>query len=488
MDYKVGSHIPEGKILRRYKDEDGEIFLEVRGIESAYYRVTPDNHVYYKIEKALMENEELNLIDDFSQEGACDGSEAIFELGEFETGEPIMEMEPGMLMKEEYIRSNQGSEADDLEVTELEEGQVTPQYLRPLCKKTGYGGYSLRYHKFLYMLDKDYRVDMKSPDSMADYMMDFEAKIPVIQPVTPLHIEPKKAPGTPLKAEIPVVPLEFDLTVPSINPYEKKTNINLEIKSEYERGDLLPVSLRDRCEEDITTGGGRVIIGNNLYLLDADFVITARMKLTHSEGDAVVPAPAGVSPGQLPIEKIVANVVKHFEMALDKYNINADFFKENVLETDNRETLINSYRGDLTGLNDDTREAASQGKLTVLTGEKGFTLLRAAMLHELYIKSTLTGRGNNMKFLITHIISIEPDGRINESLGNWTLETQRKLLDFFNSRATVYTDKIVLIRQLHRNLYLRNSIFEDYKAIRDVGAKVSFNAFLIAKLYEHTTR
>jgi hypothetical protein len=262
----------------------------------------------------------------------------------------------------------------------------------------------------------------------------------------------------------------------------------MEMKDEYEKGDVLPVPLRNRCDEDITTGGGRIMIGNYLYFLDADYVVTARMKLAYTEGDAVVPAPVpGAAPQkQLPVEQIVANLVKHFQLALDKYNISADFFKDSVLAPGNREALMRMYNGDLTELSDDTREAAAQGKLTVLEGEQGFTLLRAAILHELYIKSTLAGRGGNMKYYVTHICSIGPDGRLNELQGEMPLKQQQDLFDFFAGRAGVYIDKNRLIRQLYRDL--RPTIFEDYQAIRKIGGKVRFNAFLIVKLYEHTKR
>lgn len=482
MDYTVGSHIPEKEILRRYKDEDGEIFLEVKGIEGAYYRVTSGNQVFYKIDKALMEEEELNLIDDFSKKWIKDDPEkaikgdpnAAIELEEYDAGEPVIEMKPEMLMKEEFIRPH--LEEDEIEVNELEDGQITPQYLRPLCKRTSYGGYSLRYGKFLYMLDKDYRVEMKTPDSISSYMLGVEDKIASLKSVTVQASPPVEQPAMPIS-------MELDLQ-------EVDTNTNQEIKDEYEKGDLLPAPLRDRCEKDMVTEGGRIILGDYLYLLDMNYMVTTKMKLTYSEEDAadvdIVPLSPPTFQEKLPIEGIVANVVKHFEIGLDKYNISADFFKESVLGDGNRAVLFRVYEGDLTKLNDDTLEAAAKRKLTVLETEKGFTLLQAAILHELYIKSTLAGRGTNMKFYITHILSLQPDGQIKQFEGNWTLEKQQKLLEFFNSRANVYTDKADLIRRLYRNF--RNTIFQEYKAIREIGSNVSFNAFLIVKLYELTSR
>lgn len=471
MDYKAGSQIPEKEILRRYKDEDGEIFLEVRGMENAYFRVTTGNQVYYKIDKTLMGEEDLQLMDDFSKLEPGYDSEPVIELSEFETSDSFIEMGPEMLVEEEGAPLhlvNPAAHDEEIELAELEEGQVVPRYLKPLCKKTAYGGYSFRYNRFLYMLDKEYRVEMKTTDSMASYMLGVEDKI---------HVPRKAAP----QVEKPAAP------TPTPPPVSSAYN-SMEMKDEFEKGDVLPVPLRDRCDEDIATGGGRVMIGNYLYFLDANYTVTARMKLAYTEGDAVGPAsvPGAAPQKQLPVDEIVANLVKHFEIALDKYNISADFFKDSVLGPGNREVLMRMYNGDLTELSDDTREAAAQGKVTVLEGEQGFTLLRAAILHELYIKSTLAGRGGNMKYYVTHIGSLEADGRLNEFQGEMSLKQQQDLLDFFGSRAGVYTDKTRLIRQLYRDL--RPTIFEDYQAIRKIGGKVHFNAFLIVKLYEHTTR
>jgi hypothetical protein len=464
MDYKAGSHIPEKEVLRRYKDEDGEIFLEVRGAENVYYRVTAVNQVYYKIDKALMEEEDLELIDDFSEAPQGYDSEPVIELSEFETSDSFIEIGPEMLVEEEGAPLNLVNpepHEDDIELAELEEGQVVPLYLRPLCKKTAYKGYSLRYNKFVYMLDKEYCIEMKTPDSMASYMLGVEDKIHARHSTVP-PIEKPAAPVTPVTSTAPVSPHQVT---------ESSAGQSAGIKEEFETGDFLPLSLRERCEMDIATGAGRVIIGSYLYLLDANYAITTRMKLAHSAGETAssTPAPGRAPKKLLPVEEIVDNLVKHFEIALDKYNISAGFFKDNVLGPKYRKTLIRMYNGDLTELSDDTREAAAQGKLTVLDNEKGFTLLRAAILHELYIKSTLVGRGGNMKYYVTYICSIWPDGRISEFQGEIPLKKQQDLLEFFGSRASV-------------------SIFEDYQTIRKIGGKVSFNAFLIGKLYEHTTR
>lgn len=478
MEYKVGSHIPEKEILRRYEDEDGETFLEIRGNEDVLFRVTTGNQVYYKIEKSLMEEEELTLIDDFSNLIAESETEPEFESEEFE---PPMEISPDMLLEEEEVTLEGGdltSEGKERrEVTELEEGQQVPEHLKSLCLGNAYGGYTLRYNRYLYMLNSDYRVEVKTADSMSNYLLGMEEDVTVLEPI-----------------EL----VEAAATVETVTPVESSADQEMGI--ELQKGETLPSHMREQCEEDISFGGGsRIMIGDYLYHLDSDYRVTVKMKLSYSHAAATtataeVPVPEPKKPEEKeppkkkpPVKKIVSNVLKHFKVALKKYNISADFFKETVLASGSRKVLTHVYEGDLTELNDDTREAASQGKQTVLE-EKGFTLLRAVLLHELYIKSTFAGRGDNMTYFITHIACIEPDGTLQEP---WfddkiSLEQQREMVEFFGSRAKEYPDKAEIITRVYR--LLRSNVFKEYKALRQAGENLRFNAFLIARLYEHTTR
>lgn len=473
MEYKVGSHIPEKEILRRYEDEDGETFLEVRGNEDVLFRVTTGNQVYYKIDKSLMDEEELTLIDDFSKIIAESGTKPEFDSEEFE---PPMEISPDMLLEEEEGTLEAGGltseQKEHREVTELDEGQQVPEHLKPMCLRNAYGGYTLRFNRFLYMLDSDYRVEVKTADSMSSYLLGEEEDVTVLEPM-----------------EL----VDAAATVERVTPKESSTDQEMGI--ELQKGEMLPSHLREQCEEDISFGSGsRIIIGDYLYLLDSDYRVTVKMKLSYSHGTAEIPVPESKKPGEKepdkklpPVKKIVSNVLKHFKVALKKYNISADFFKETVLASGGRKALACVYDGDLTELNDDTREAASQGKQTVLE-KKGFTLLRAALLHELYIKSTFTGRGENMKYFITYIACIEPDGALQESRfdDKISLEQQREMVEFFSSRRKEYTDKAQIITRVHH--LLRKNVFKEYNALRQAGENVRFNAFLIAKLYEHTTR
>ena len=84
MEYKVGTHIPESKILRQFTDEDGEIFLQLKGMEDTLFRVNKENQICYQIDKSFLTGEDLTLVKDFSPtkpESAPD-SEPQYELEE----------------------------------------------------------------------------------------------------------------------------------------------------------------------------------------------------------------------------------------------------------------------------------------------------------------------------------------------------------------------------------------------------------------------
>jgi hypothetical protein len=466
MEYKVGNYIPDGEILRQYTDEDGEIFLEIRGMEDTLFRVNKENQVCYQIDKSLLENEDLTLVKDFSHLK----SEPAPEL-EFQPWQESQLQEPEKDIQKPYVPDETapgGGRAESLRILDsLEEGQQVPEDLKSLCKRSIYGGYSLRYNGYLYILGSDYCVLDKTQESLLSYPLEDETDL----------LDPE------------------EMGIPIISENDQK---NLPEEIEFQKGDILPSHLKSQCEQYISAeGGSRIIIGGYLYLLDSQYRVTSKMKLSYSEDEeAEVPLnfpdtdeldkkKLYKQQKQLSVEETAANMVKTFEIALETYHISADFFKETVLDPDNREVLIRAYHGDLTQLNDDTREASSQGKMTVLE-EKGFTLLKAVLVHELYIKSTREGRGENMKYFLTHIIDAYPDGTQRQLKKEISLAKQKEILAFFGSRARVYPDKSEIIRRVRRQL--RSNIFEEYEELQKANQKVRFNACLIMKLYQHTNR
>ena len=484
MEYKFGNPIPVEDIVKRFKDEDGEIFLEVRGLEEVLFRVTEGNRVYYKIDKSKMEGENLTLLDDFSLEqdkfpdfpdepvvepGKNKKKEEsdVFELGKiFAVGDDIGD-ESGW--DEETLYQPVKKKPKD--TLELDEGRQIPEKLKSRCKKNEYGGYSLRYGKFLYMLDQNYHVELKSVVTDADS-----------------HIQAEEKDEEEVEQE-----LEFDsvylLTEPVGSSIDAETGAHRQKETELEKGEILPIYLRSQCEEDIGPGGGRrITIGSYLYFLDARYTVTQKMKISSIEEEPVEALgfeEKSTVEEPLVVKKIVSNLIKTVEFALEKYGISADFFKETVLGPGNRDIMACVYQGDLTQLNDDTREASAQGKTTALT-EKGFALLKAALVHELYIKSTVSGRGDNMKYFLTYIAAARPDGTLGNFEDNISLEDQKKTVEFFRSLADSYPDKTEIIMRVYR--HLKVNVFDEYDELREEGKKVRFNAYLIMKLYQQTNR
>jgi hypothetical protein len=470
MKYVIGTQIPSKEILRRFKDEDGEIFVEIRDMNDVLFRVTDGDRVYYKIEKSKMKGEELTLVVDYTI-----------------VRPKSINLQNIPKKKDEVVWEDNSKKIDDLwgatsedddennldEKTDFDEGEVIPKHLRALCQENEYGGYTLRYEKFIYMLDKNYLIEIKTMDSTDKY--ELESTGDEADDIMTL--------SDPLSETDTDTGFDMDMM--------------MEPAIELEKGEILPARLRTQCEAELGHNyGSRITLGNYLYHLDHSFKVLRKMRITFMEdSDSKDPKSApqsniedtSSSPKKLSTEEIIYNVINAFTSALDTYNIQADYFKETVLDPNNSEILLHTYHGDLEQLNDDTREAASQGKIVKLPDkESGFNLFKAVLIHELYIKSTVTGRGENMKQFLTVIAAIHPDGTLNELQDNNSLEEQRRMVNFFKNRAHVYTDKTDTITRVY--LQIRSNIYDQYEKLLASKEKVRFNPLLVCKLYELTTR
>lgn len=499
MSYTSGQAIPPSEIIKRFKDEDGETFLEVRGFDKYLFRVTEGDRVYYKIEKINMKGEALTLIADYSHDIFEDIDTGIHEIPtavhRVVHPEDLAKIFPSLDDSREETATETARASNRLDTTpgktrpkngempELNEGETIPAILKHLCKQNDYGGFTLRYNRFLYITDKHYRVDIKTPDSAMSYELE--------------EYTPSTSSTPPNNDSLPAT------ATPS--------------SQEFNKGDYLPPHLRDQCEQELgTSGTSQITIGHFLYILDTQFRITQKMKISYMDDDSnrkrqVIPPLdfGGIDPEwearakkekedaikaqkkfstptpQLSDKKIIENLITVFLKSLEKYKITANFFVEKALGPTNRETLSRAYKGDLSHLNDDTRTAAAQGQLTILK-ETGITLLKAALIHELYIKSTLAGRGDNMKFLITTIETTQPDGSIDHFPGYMSRQEQRDLMEFFKDQAEVYSDKTEMLKRVYR--HLRSVAPDEYMELKHDGKEVTFNAFLVMKLYQQTTR
>lgn len=509
MTLRMGQAIPAHEIAKRYKDEDGETFLELWDNDNVLYRVTEGDRFYYKIEKDKLEDEELTLVADYSKDEFRDEfrSESGLSIHDVPTTvqkavkpEDFANFVPSWEDSSEQTETKTARARNPLdafdsnpqvgngEIKELREGEVVPEKLRHLCKGNDYGGYSLRYNKFLYILDGNFRVDVKTPDTSYNYQLE-------AHPQEDLE---------PSRTEIG-------------QPGSTGTGTG---QQEFQKGDFLPPHLRDRCEQELGPGGGsRITIGNFLYSLDTHYRITQKMRIQvmdnrdndeplkkrqkisavdfggldpdwearakkEKAAEEVKKAETAAIP-ELTDKQIINNVVRVFLKGLKQFNITANFFVEKTLAPKNGMTLYRAYHGDLSGLNDDTLSATAQGKLTRLE-EKGLRLLKAALIHELYIKSTLSGRGNNMKFFLTYLAAAQPDGTVGKFYGYMSRQEQMELMEYFKSRAELYSDKSDVLKRVYR--HLRANAPDEYMELKYDEKEVTFNAYVIMKLYQQTNR
>ena len=492
----MGMPIPANMVLKRFIDEDGEIFLELRGMADYYIRVSDGDRFQYKIEKQHMGEEVLELQEDYSHKEfevhISEQPTAVtrivdyanpFDIGDMNIfGSSDDQSSDKLQSTASGTQESPGTLDKDDEILEFKEGETLPIGFRSICKRNEYGGFTLKYKKFIYLMNKKYCIEIKTQDT--SYNFNFES-----QPASP------SPPPQPF----------------SVEPSSSQTVERAAAILELDRGDVLPYRYQSQCEEDLGPGGGsRVTIGSFIYFLDAGFKVIQKMKISYATPSPAPPTsmPPSTLPPQavetprplkatpptpikkaekrdIPLKDQVRNIAKAVLNSLKQYGVSADYFKESVFGKHNYDTLIRAFNGDLTRLNDDTKEAAKQGKRLLLQ-ENGFTLFKAVLIHELYIKSTLSGRGDNMKNFLTHIAAVNADGSLEPFQDQSTDERKAQIMDFFKGRANIYTDKRDMIMRVYHQI--RPSILHDFKTLIKKGEDLRFDAFLISKLYEYTTR
>lgn len=440
MDYKTGDKIPDSEILRRLQDEDGAFYLELRGEKEHLFRVGSSNSLFFKLEKAGELMKRLKVIDDFRPFG--------------DISEEVKEEEPDIEPSDEItLKIDVAKLQKKLEEITFKEGQKIPDGLKSQCKRNEYGGYSLEYNKFLYVLDSEFRVEIK-------------------------------------KAAVPAAATDFTLEAETLVPQPEPTGAaegaGMKNKSSLEKGDLLPEKLRSQCDLDLGAGGGyRIEIDSTLYLLDEDYRVVARMSQAAHEFE-IPPAAVHVEESDSkkqepkhPPEKIVDSVLKKFRIALKFDKIDASLFMEKTLAESNKPVLLKVFHGDLSELNEDTKTSAGSGRITKVD-KGGISLLKAAILHELYLNSTYRGRGHHVIEFLSHIISPWKDAVLTISQKDLSLMEHEKLIDFLNKRSAAYTDIGEIIYQIYSEI--KGDIYDGYLDVRKEG-RTLFKAFLIDKLY-----
>ncbi|MCK5057898.1 MAG: hypothetical protein KAT34_14670 [Candidatus Aminicenantes bacterium] len=445
MKYKTGDKIPAEEMLTRLQDEDGAVFLELRGDRNHLVRVGDNDSLFFRVEKTAELMRKLRVVEDYRRV-------------EDYTGDLRKEVEPEIEPSDEItLKIDVAKLQKKLDEITFEEGKKIPDGLKSQCKKSTYGGYSLEYNNFFYVLDADFRVEIKKPVILAGDNYTLEAEEPV----------------------------------PAVQQNESIIEPDIRKKVSLDKGDVLPNHLRSRCEVDLSAGSGfRIEIGSSLYILDEDYRVV--VKMSQSSQAAEVPSPV-VPPVQEevkkpnsphPPEKIVDSVLKKFKIALKVDKINAELFEEKNLTTGNKPVLIKVYQGDLSELNEDTKASANRGRVAKLE-EGSISLLKAALIHELYLKSTFRGRGEQMVEFLTHIISPWQDAALTITQADLSLSEQEKLVDFLNKQSEVYSDIGDILYRVYTEI--KGNIHDEYDVVKKEG-KTLFKAFLVDKLYQMISR
>ncbi len=474
MDYNTGDTIPETEVLKRLKDTAGNIYLELKKDKISLYQIGENNLLYYKVDRSENIDDMEVLVDYSGIAGYVDDAEDDTGQGEGDEAANAPQIEPD---EDVTVKINVRKLKKKLNELTFEEGEPIPHGLRDKCNQNAYGGYSLTYNNYSYVLDADFTVQIKRSN--------------------------KQPSSFALEAE-------NDNSVPGIGINNHSSNsLMLENNNglagvgkgrDLEKGDILPEHMRDHCEVDLSAGGGyRIQIGDNLYILDEHFCVVVKMSQSYHGDDieeAVNSRPKQINNNSIPNaqpqqqqhspEKIVLSVIKKFAVALKFDQLEVDLFVEEVLKAPDRSFLIEVLQGDLSRLNEEIKAAARAGRKTKVDLEgDGISLLKAALVHELYMKSTARSRGEKIIEFLSHIISPWKDSQLTLAQADLNLAGQGNLIDFVDSQSMLYPDIRATLQRVMG--LLRDIIRDDYNNVKK-GGKTLFKSFLIDKLYQMISR
>jgi hypothetical protein len=193
------------------------------------------------------------------------------------------------------------------------------------------------------------------------------------------------------------------------------------------------------------------------------------------------------------LSRQVQRVLDRFQHAINLHGIRADYFLEHRMGPFWRDRWERIWQGDLSPLMEDTQEFA-HGSVIKTQDKGGLGILKAALVHELYVNSTLAGRSNgekegesgrNMQNLILFVCLLNPLGELDHVGPLLPEEDQMRLIDTLAGLAGQMGDKRGMLQRVHQKLVF------DFKRGRDWPEKCTAAAVksaLIFKLYENTNR
>ncbi len=292
--------------------------------------------------------------------------------------------------------------------------------------------------------------------------------------------------------------------------------------TKLQEGDPLPAAWQQIClpEKD----GYSLKIGEFLFRMDSNYNIAGKVNLQEPNREdldeyekteaIIIPPkflPEEVDPSEktaesfpLPVrgqnlnltpELIVAKIVNKFKKAIKSNKLQLDYFVEQKLGIERYNDLAKVLLGDIKKLNEETKEGVEKSPKRKIQG--GLSLLKAALIHELYINTTLAGRsggenqgvesGRNLKSLWTFLILLNHNSS-HRPLGAEISEAEQKeMVRFFGDLQKQYKDKEKIIKRIYEKL-----LFDLDEGVLTFGNKSisidKFKAILIYKFYENTNK
>jgi len=130
------------------------------------------------------------------------------------------------------------------------------------------------------------------------------------------------------------------------------------------------------------------------------------------------------------------------------------------LASERYKSLTEVLKGDIGQLNPETQKGMKADPKRKIKG--GLSLLKASLIHELYINSTIAGRnvengqtaesGKNLKNLWTFLILLKHNASIRNLGPNIDINEQKKMIHFIGTLKGKFKDKSEVIERIHKKL------------------------------------
>lgn len=196
--------------------------------------------------------------------------------------------------------------------------------------------------------------------------------------------------------------------------------------------------------------------------------------------------PAVVAPGQT-----VCTALESMRRILVGNQVQAVFYLDKVVAPDTAPIWLSVLRGDLAQLNEDTQKAFHRGIST--KSPAGFSLLKGALIHLLYVNSIRAQRGDDqpaekgkrMKGVLYQVILLREDGTSAADTPVISQGVKERILGAFSTLAGVegIDSRREVVERVHRQILLDP---ETQIALNHPQTLAQFKALMLFKLYQYT--